>query len=149
MDLYAALEVATGKVVGRCKDSHTEQDFLSFLKATERTFRRGDFHVILDNSSTHKTPGLQEWLGAHPRVVFHFTPTSASWLKQVEGFFSILTRRSSKRSTFPSRAALRRHIEAFLENGNDNLTPFVWTDLSRRIDSDDRRMFSRISLARH
>lgn len=149
VDLYAALEVATGKVVGRCKDSHTGQDFLSFLKAIERTFRRGELHVILDNSSTHKTPDVQEWLGAHPRVVFHFTPTSASWLNQVEGFFSILTRRSLKRASFPSRAALRRHIEAFLKNWNANPTPFVWTKSSPRIVRDHRRMLARISRAEH
>jgi hypothetical protein len=77
VDLYAALEIATGRVLGDCKDSHTGEDFLSFLKRLERTFRKGELHVVLDNSSTHKTPEVHEWLAAHPRVVFHFTPTSA------------------------------------------------------------------------
>jgi transposase len=149
VDLYAALEIATGKVVGRCKDSHTGQDFLSFLKTVERAFRRGELHVILDNSSTHKTPEVQTWLAEHPRVVFHFTPTSASWLNQVEGFFSILTRRSLKRASFASRAALRRHIEDFLANWNDDPTPFVWTKSSRTIVRDHRRMLARISRAEH
>lgn len=149
VDLYAALEVATGKVVGKCKDSHTGKDFLSFLKSLERTFRRGELHVILDNSSTHKTPEVYEWLAAHPRVVFHFTPTSASWLNQVEGFFSILTRRSLKRASFPSRTALRRHIEAFLMTWNKNPTPFVWTKSSRTILRDHRRMLARISRTEH
>lgn len=149
VDLYAALEVATGKVLGRCKDSHTGQDFLGFLKTLERTFRRGELHVILDNSSTHKTPEVHEWLAAHPRVVFHFTPTSASWLNQVEGFFSILTRRSLKRASFPSRAALRRHIEDFLKSWNDDPTPFVWTKSPKAIVRDHRRMLARTSRAEH
>lgn len=149
VDLYAALEVVTGKVVGRCKDSHTGQDFLSFLKTLERTFRHGELHVVLDNSSTHKTPDVKEWLAEHPRVVFHFTPTSASWLNQVEGFFSILTRRSLKRASFPSKSALRRHIESFLAHWNDNPTPFVWTKSPRTIVRDHRRMFARISRTKH
>lgn len=149
VDLYAALEIATGKVVGRCKDSHTGQDFLSFLRTVERTFRRGELHVILDNSSTHKTPDVQRWLAEHPRVVFHFTPTSASWLNQVEGFFSILTRRSLKRASFASTAALRRHIEDFLASWNEDPTPFVWTKSSRTIVRDHRRMLARISRAEH
>lgn len=149
VDLYAALEVATGKVVGRCKDSHTGQDFLSFLKTVERAFRRGELHVILDNSSTHKTPDVQQWLAEHPRVVFHFTPTSASWLNQVEGFFSILTRRSLKRASFASTPALRRHIQDFLARWNEDPTPFVWTKSSRTLVRDHRRMLARISRAEH
>ncbi len=86
VDLYAALEVATGRVVGNCRDSHNGQDFLAFLGQLDRTFRKGELHVILDNSSTHKTPEVHDWLAAHPRIKFHFTPTSASWLNQVEGF---------------------------------------------------------------
>jgi transposase len=149
LDLFAALEVATGRVVGDCRDSHTGQDFLRFLRRLHRTFRKGELHVILDNSSTHKTPDVYEWLAAHPRVVFHFTPTSASWLNQVEGFFSILTRRSLKRASFPSKTALRRHIEAFLRNWNEDPTPFVWTKSPRRIVRDHRRMLDRISRTEH
>ena len=149
VDLYAALEVATGRVVGSCCDSHTGEDFLAFIKRVERTFRRGELHVILDNSSTHTTPDVQKWLREHPRVVFHFTPTSASWLNQVEGFFSILTRRSLKRTSFPSKAALRRHIEQFLNSWNDDPTPFVWTKSARRIVRDHRRIVARISRTAH
>lgn len=149
VDLYAALEVATGRVVGECRDTHTGQDFLSFLKRLDRTFRRGELHVILDNSSSHKTPEVYDWLGTHPRIVFHFTPTSASWLNQVEGFFSILTRRSLKRASFPSKAVLRRHIEQFLESWNTNPTPFVWTKSARRIVRDHRRIVARISRTTH
>jgi len=145
VDLYAALEVATGRVVGDCRDSHNGQDFVAFLEQLNRTFRRGTLHVILDNSSTHKTPEVYDWLAAHPRVTFHFTPTSASWLNQVEGFFSILTRRSILRTSFPSKVALRRHIEAFLRNWNKNPTPFVWTKSARRIVRDHRKIIARIS----
>jgi len=149
VDLYAALEVATGKVVGRCKDSHTGQDFLSFLKAVERTFRRGELHVILDNSSTHKTPDVQEWLGAHPRVVFHFNPDERVVAEPGRRVLQHPHEALVKASEFPSRVALRRHIEAFLKNWNDNPTPFVWTKSSRRIVRDHRRMLARISRAEH
>jgi transposase len=149
VDLYAALEVATGRVVGDCRESHKAPDFVAFLEQLTRTFRRGALHVILDNSSTHKTPEVYEWLAAHPRVKFHFTPTSASWLNQIEGFFSILTRRSIRRTSFPSKAALRRHIEAFLRNWNKDPTPFVWTKSARRIVRDHRRIIARISRTEH
>lgn len=149
VDLYAALEVATGRVVGDCRDSHNGQDFLAFLDYLNRTFRRRQLHIILDNSSTHKTPEVYDWLAEHPRIKFHFTPTSASWLNQVEGFFSILTRRSIRRASFPSKIALRRHIEAFLRNWNKDPTPFVWTKSARRIVRDHRRMIARISRATH
>jgi DDE superfamily endonuclease len=85
------LEIVSGQVLGNCRDSHTGRDFLAFLKSLEKEFPKGELHVVLDNSSTHKTPAVYEWLSKHPRIVFHFTPTSASWLNQVEGFFSILT----------------------------------------------------------
>lgn len=149
VDLYAALEIATGRVVGKCRDSHTAKDFLSFLRTVERAFPRGQLHVVLDNSSTHKTPEIYEWLSRNPRVVFHFTPTSASWMNQVEGFFSILTRRSVRRTSFPSIAALRRHIDAFLARWNDDPTPFVWTKSAHRILRNHNRMLARISRTAH
>lgn len=149
IDLYAALEVATGRVVGECRDSHNGRDFLAFLDQLNRKFRRGELHIVLDNSSSHKTPDVYEWLAAHPRIKFHFTPTSASWLNQVEGFFSILTRRSIRRASFPSKVALRRHIEAFLRHWNKNPTPFVWTKSARRIVRDHRKMVARISRTEH
>jgi transposase len=84
VDLYAALEVATGKVTHRVSDSHTAIDFLAFMNKVERAYPSQELHVILDNSSSHATPEVKAWLDAHPRVQFHFTPTSASWLNQVE-----------------------------------------------------------------
>jgi transposase len=133
LDLYAALEIASGHVLADCRESHTGRDFLAFLKSLKKEFPKGELQVILDNSSTHKTPAVHEWLSKRPRIVFHFTPTSASWMNQVEGFFSILTHRSLRRTSFPSKAALRRHIEAFLANWNKNPTPFVWTKSPHRI----------------
>jgi transposase len=143
VDLYAALEVATGRIIGKCTDSHTGADFLAFVKNVARTFPRRNLHFILDNSSTHSTPDVQAWLTANPRVSFHFTPTSASWMNQVEGFFSILTRRSIRRTSFPTKAALRRHIEQFLARWNENPTPFVWTKSAHSVVRDHRRHLAR------
>jgi transposase len=106
-------------------------------------------HVIVDNSSTHSTPEVMQWLAANPRVSFHFTPTSASWLNQVEGLFSILTRRSLRRTSFPSKAALRRHIADSLADWNRHPTPFVRTKPARAIIRRRRRMLARISRTEH
>lgn len=149
VDLYAALELKTGKVVGDCRDSHTARDFLSFLKQIDREFPRRQLHVILDNSSTHKTPEVWNWLGKHPRIQFHFTPTSASWMNQVEGFFSILTRRSLRKADFPSRAALIKHIHAFLDSWNDQPTPFVWSKSAKTLVRDHRRLLALTSRTKH
>ena len=119
VDLYAALEVATGRVVADCRPSHTNADFLAFLNRVKRQYPRRLLHLVLDNSSSHKTAEVRSWLEKNPRVSFHFTPTSASWLNQVEGFFSILTRRSLRRTSFPSKAALIRHLQDFLARWND------------------------------
>ena len=127
IDLYAALEVASGRVVGECRESHTARDFLAFLKKLEREFPVGVLHVILDNSSTHKTPEIQAWLKQHPRVQFHFTPKSASWMNQVEGLFSILTRQSIRRGSFDTVRALVQHIQRYIARWNEHPTPFVWT----------------------
>jgi transposase len=125
--LYAALEVASGAVIGTCTERHTGADFLRFLKILSRRYRSRDLHVILDNSSTHKTPDVRAWMEAHPRVHFHFTPTGASWLNMVEAWFSILTRKSVRRGSFDTVQALVRHIEQYIAHWNANPTPFVWT----------------------
>jgi transposase len=125
--LYAALEVASGKVLGECRARHTGADFLAFLKRLARGYRGHELHVILDNSSTHTTPAVQAWLATHPRVHFHFTPTGASWLNMVEAWFSILTRKSVRRGSFETVRALIRHIERYLAEWNAHPTPFVWT----------------------
>jgi transposase len=125
--LYAALEVASGAVIGTCSPRHTGADFLRFLKVLSRRYRTRDLHVILDNSSTHKTPDVQAWLAAHPRVHFHFTPTGASWLNMVEAWFSILTRKSVRRGSFDTVTALVEHIQSYIDHWNVDPTPFVWT----------------------
>ena len=125
--LYAALEVATGTVLGECRPRHTGADFLAFLRRLRRAYRGHELHVILDNSSTHSTPAVQTWLAAHPEVHFHFTPTGASWLNMVEAWFSILTRKSVRRGSFETVRALIRHIERYLAEWNAHPTPFVWT----------------------
>lgn len=125
--LYAALEVATGRVVGECRPSHTGADFLAFLKRVARDYPRKDLHVILDNSSTHSTPAVHDWLGKHPRVHLHFTPKGGSWLNLIEAWFGILTRKSIRRGSFVSVRSLVRHIQSYIDHWNDHPTPFVWT----------------------
>jgi transposase len=149
LDLYAALEVATGKLVHRVSDGHTGRDFLNFLKQIAREYPTVDLHVIVDNSSTHTTPEVMAWLSANRRVTMHFTPTSASWLNQVEGVFSILTRRSLRQTSFASRTALRKHLTAFMNAWNRDPTPFVWTKSPHAIVRDYRRMLARISRTPH
>ena len=125
--LYAALEVATGTVVGECSARHTGSDFLRFVKRLERRYRKQDLHVIVDNSSTHTTPAVKAWLKKHPRVQFHFTPKGVSWLNIVEAWFSILTRQLVRRGSFDSVRALTQHIRNYINHWNRNPTPFVWT----------------------
>lgn len=130
--LFAALELARGKVIAECSPRHRSVDFLRFLKKVARQYR-GELHVILDNSSTHKTPAVQNWLLKNPRVQFHFTPTGASWINLVEAWFSILTRKSIRRGSFPTLKALIEHIDAYIRQWNKNPTPFVWTKTADEI----------------
>jgi transposase len=125
--LYAAFNITSGEVVGACHPRHTAVEFLEFLQVVARRYPRGDLHVILDNSSTHSTPAVRDWLVAHPRVQFHFTPTGASWLNLVEVWFSILTRKSVRRGSFDTVRALVTHIRRYIETWNDHPKPFVWT----------------------
>jgi transposase len=125
--LYAALEVATGRVLGEGTPRHTGADFLRFLRRLRRVYRGRELHIVLDNSSTHTTPAVQAWLTAHPEVHFHFTPKGASWLNMVEAWFSILTRKSVRRGSFDTVRALIRHIERYIAEWNSHPTPFVWT----------------------
>ncbi len=107
--LFAALDVLDGTVIGQCMQRHRNQEFIRFLNAIERQIPAGKvIHVILDNYAAHKHPNVRKWLARHPRWIFHFTPTSCSWLNAVEGFFARLTRRRLKRGTFPSLVACSR-----------------------------------------
>jgi len=125
--LYAALEIASGRVLGECTETHNGADFLRFLKALSRRYRGRELHVVLDNSSTHSTPDVRAWLDLHTNVHFHFTPTGASWMNMIEAWFGILTRKSVRRGSFPSVKALVRHIGHYIDHWNENPTPFVWT----------------------
>ena len=125
--LYAALEVASGRVTGNCAAQHTGADFLGFMKRLARRYRGRHLHVVLDNSSTHSTPAVQAWLAEHPEIQFHFTPKGASWLNMVEAWFGILTRKSVRRASFETVRALVRHIDAYIAEWNSHPTPFVWT----------------------
>jgi transposase len=126
--LFAALNVLEGKVIGRCMQRHRHQEFIRFLNAIEAEVPVGKIvHVILDNYGSHKHPKVRAWLDRHPRFVFHYTPTSASWLNAVEGFFAKLTKRRLKRGVFRSLVDLQAAINRFLAETNDNPKPFVWT----------------------
>jgi transposase len=138
-DLYAALEVATGKVIGQCSPGHTAVDFLRFLKLIARRFGHRQLHVILDNSSTHSTAAVLQWLAAHQHVHLHFTPKGASWLNMIEAWFSILTRKSVRRGSFDSVTSLVRHIYAYIDTWNQHPTPFVWTKSSDELLKKVRR----------
>lgn len=149
VDLYAALEVATGAVTHRLSNRHTAADFLSFMRQVARRYPDRELHVILDNSSTHRTPEIRAWLAAHPRIHFHYTPTSASWLNQVEGFFGSLTKQSLSVTEFPSKKALRDHLAAYMRAWKKNPTPFAWTKPAAAIIGSHRRMLDRISTTVH
>jgi len=131
--LYAALEIATGRVVGQTHRRHRHQEFLAFLRRIDREFPAGDLHLVVDNSSTHSTPEVKTWLAKHPRVVFHFTPKGASWMNLVESWFSILTRKQVRRGTYASVADLVRAIRSFIATYNKNPTPFVWTKTAEQV----------------
>jgi len=126
--LFAALNVLEGKVIGRCMQRHRHQEFIRFLNAIEREVPAGKIvHVILDNYAAHKHPKVRAWLGRHPRFVFHFVPTSCSWLNAVEGFFAKLSKRRLKRGVFRSIVDLQAAINRFLNETNDDPKPFTWT----------------------
>ena len=126
--LFAALNVLDGKVIGRCMQRHRHQEFIRFLNAIEREVPAGKLvHAIVDNYAAHKHPKVREWLGRHPRWTFHFTPTSASWLNAVEGFFAKLTKRRLKRGVFRSIVELQAAINRFLAEHNADPKPLPWT----------------------
>jgi transposase len=128
--LFAALDVATGRVIGRCHRRHRHQEFVKFLDEIDAAVPAEDgvtIHLVMDNYATHKTPAVKRWLARHPRFVVHFTPTSASWINQVERFFAEITERRIRRGVFKSVRALEQAIEAYLAEHNANPKPFKWT----------------------
>ena len=125
--LFAALEIATGKVTDACYPRHRHQEFLRFLRQVARAYPRKRLHIVCDNYATHKHDNVAKWLERNPRITLHFTPTSGSWLNLVETFFAIITRQAIHRGSFSSVddlvAAIRRFIDAY----NDRCEPFTWT----------------------
>ena len=125
--LFAALNVLDGTVIGQCMQRHRHQEFIRFLNAIERTVPAGKvIHVILDNYAAHKHAKVRRWLNRHPRWIFHFTPSSCSWLNAVETVFAKLAKRQLKRGVFPSVIALQETIQRFVAAHNREPQPFVW-----------------------
>ena len=140
LDLFAALNVATGEVIARCKQQHRAQDFVAFLRELdEKVDPELQVHVVLDNLSTHKAPAVHRWLLRHERFHFHFTPTYSSWLNLVERFFGLLTDRALRRGSHTSIAALREAILAYVDAHNENDKPFKWTKTADEILEKMRR----------
>lgn len=138
--LFAALDVLDGRVIGRCMQRHRHQEFIRFLNAIEREVPAGKLvHVILDNYAAHKHPKVIEWLGRHPRFTFHFTPTSASWMNAVEGFFAKLTKQRLRRGVFRSLVSLQQAINGYVAKANDDPRPFRWTKDPDKIIAAVRR----------
>jgi transposase len=126
--LFAALDVATGRVIGQCMRRHRHHEWLRFLRAIDRSTPKGlDVHLIADNYATHKHSTVKAWLKRHPRFHMHFTPTSASWLNQVERFFGLITEDRIRRGVFRSVAELEAAIQEYLNKHNADPKPFVWT----------------------
>ena len=148
--LYAALDITTGKVIGSLHARHRAIEFKKFLRTLDHEVPTDlDVHLVLDNSSTHKTPAIQRWLAAHPRFVLHFTPTSSSWLNLVERWFSELTNKKLKRGTHRSVHQLNADIRAWIDTWNDHPRPFVWTKTADEILDSIARYCDRINESRN
>jgi transposase len=131
--LFAALEVATGKVTDACYDRHTHVEFLDFLKLVAKAYPRVRLHVVADNYATHKHPAVNAWLAKHPRVTMHFTATCGSWLNMVEIFFGIITRQAIRRGSYNSVKDLIAAIETYIDGWNERCQPFAWTKTADQI----------------
>jgi transposase len=138
--LFAALEVASGKVHGQCFPKHTHVQFVEFLNSINRKYRRTEIHLICDNYGTHKHPRVKAWLKDHPRFRMHFTPTSASWLNLVERWFAVITGQAIRRGSFDSVRGLERAISRFLAHWNSDAKPFRWTKSARQINKQIARV---------
>jgi transposase len=148
--LYAALNLATGKVIGSLHARHRAVEFKKFLVKIDREVPvELAVHVVLDNASTHKTPTIKRWLTAHPRFQLHFTPTSASWLNLVERWFGELTTKKLKRGTHRSVRELNTDIRGWIDSWNDHPRPYVWTKTADQVLDSIARYCTRINDSRH
>ena len=148
--LFAALDLATGRVIGELHRRHRSQEFLAFLRTIDANVpAKLDVHLILDNYGTHKTPSVKAWFARHPRFHLHFTPTSGSWLNLVERFFATLSARQIKRGSHRSTRELEQAIRAYLDTYNQNPKPFIWTKTADEILASLARFCSRISDSGH
>jgi len=140
LSLFAALDVATGKVIGKCFARHRGSEFLKFLREIEISVPLDlDVHLVMDNYSTHKTPAIRRWLGRHPRWHVHFTPTSASWINQVERFFAALTEKQIRRGAHRSTRELEQAIRNYINTVNEDPKPFRWTKSADHILASIKR----------
>ncbi len=148
--LYAALDITTGKVIGSLHARHRAIEFKKFLQTLDREVPADlDVHVILDNSSTHKTPAVKKWLLAHPRFVLHFTPTSSSWLNLVERWFSELTSKKLRCGTHRSVRELNSDIRTWINDWNDDPRPYIWTKTADQILESISRYCNRTTASGH
>lgn len=138
--LFAALDIASGFVIGKCYKRHRATEFLDFLKQIDRAVPDGlDVHIVMDNYATHKTAKVRAWLTRRPHYHVHFTPTSASWINQVERWFAELTRKQLQRGVHRSTAQLEADIHTFIDRHNDNPKPFKWTKSADEILASVKR----------
>jgi transposase len=150
LSLFAALDAATGKVMGSCQRRHRSQEFIKFLDGIDAAVPPDlDIHLVLDNYATHKTPRVHRWLAKRPRYHLHFTPTSASWLNLVERWFAALTEKQLRRGVFRSTRELEAAIARYLEATNDHPKPFIWTKTADEILRTIARFCKRISDSGH
>jgi len=148
--LFAALDTATGKVIGTCKQRHRSVEFIKFLDLIDAAVPEDlDIHIILDNYATHKTAAVHRWLAKRPRYHLHFTPTSSSWLNLVERWFAALTEKQLRRGVFRSTRELEAAIMRYLEANNENPQPFIWTKTADQILASIARFCKRISDSGH
>ena len=149
-DLFAALDIKAGTVIGACKGRHRATELRAFLDQIEATIPTDlDIHLVLDNAATHKTRIVHDWLLKRPRWHLHFTPTSASWLNMVEGWFALLTRRCLQRGAFSSTDALEAAIHAYINHTNTQPRPFRWTKTADDILASVGRFCKRTSNSGH
>jgi len=150
--LFAALNVATGEVIGKCHRRHRQQEFVKFLDQIDATLVKEpdiSIHIVMDNYGTHKTPKVKRWFQRHPEYHLHFVPTYSSWLNQVERFFAEITEKRIRRGSFRSVKSLEEAIMAYLENHNKDPKPFVWTATAEKILEHVGKVCKRISDSGH